>query len=209
MAFLLDRPTGVELYVVSTGTAQARRVLDVAVNDVSAGSPYHWVDGKTLVVMAVPDDRGSTPERDAAPAGPVIQDHPGGEAPARTYQDLLTDPHDEEVFAHFMMSQLTRVTLDGVATQVGQPDLFVEASPSPDGRYLLVRRIHDPFSYLVPYYRFPESIEVWNQNGDVVQIASLPLAEDVPTAFGSVRTGPRDMEWRGDAAGTLVWAEAL
>jgi dipeptidyl aminopeptidase/acylaminoacyl peptidase len=209
VAFLLDRPERVELHVVPVTTGEARRVVDLAVNDVASGTPFRWVDESTLIVMAVPEGRGSAPERPAAPAGPVIQDHPGGEAPARTYQDLLQDPHDEAVFAHFMASQLTRVTLDGVATALGEPSLFVEADPSPDGRYLLVRRIHEPFSYLVPYYRFPESIEVWDEEGGVIQVAALPLAEDVPTAFGSVRTGAREVEWRGDADATLIWAEAL
>jgi dipeptidyl aminopeptidase/acylaminoacyl peptidase len=209
VAFLLDRPERVELYVVPAATGEARRLLDAAVNDVASGTPFRWVDGRTLIALTVPDGRGAMPRRPSAPAGPVIQDHPGGEAPARTYQDLLEDPYDEAVFAHFMTSQLTRVPLDGAATAVGEPSLFVEADPSPDGQYLLVRRIHEPFSYLVPYYRFPESIEVWDEEGDVIRIAALPLAEDVPTAFGSVRTGAREVEWRGDTDATLVWAEAL
>jgi len=43
----------------------------------------------------------------------------------------------------------------------------------------------------------------------VYQLTDLPLAEDVPIAFGSVRTGRREAEWRADAPATLCWAEAL
>ena len=32
----------------------------------------------------------------------------------------------------------------------------------------------------------------------VREIAALPLAEDIPVAFDSCRTGPRGIEWRDD-----------
>ena len=46
------------------------------------------------------------------------------------------------------------------------------SDPSPDGEYILVETIHRPYSYLVPTYRFPKRIEVWDTAGKVVhQIA--------------------------------------
>ena len=39
-------------------------------------------------------------------------------------------------------------------------------------------------------------------------LADLPLADDVPVAFGSVPTGPRSVSWRDDAPATLAWVEA-
>ena len=81
---------------------------------------------------------------------------------------------------------------------------------SPDGKYVLTGTIHRPFSYLVPYYLFPNTLEVRDAVGKVVkQIADVPLMEEVPTAFWSTTTGVRSIGWRQDADATLAWAEAL
>lgn len=64
----------------------------------------------------------------------------------------------------------------------------VEASP--DGQYLLVSWLQRPFSTVVPAGRFPVTLELWTRDGTPVrQLASLPLAEDIPIAFNSCRTG--------------------
>ena len=210
VAFTVDGEDRIDLYVADVATGAARRLLDAAVNDAFYGRPFTWApDGRSLVVRTVPAGRGAAPEAPRVPAGPVIQENTGTEAPARTYQDLLENPHDEAVFAHYVTAQLVRAALDGTATPLGAPALYTNAEPSPDGRYLLVESIHRPFSYLVPAYRFPQTIEVWDADGDAVaQIADLPLMEEVPTAFGSVPTGVRNVGWRADADATLYWAEA-
>ena len=80
--------------------------------------------------------------------------------------------------------------------------------PSPDGEHILVTRLHRPYSYLVPEFRFARDVEVWDKSGQVVyKVTSLPLQENVP--IGGVPTGPRDIEWLPNKPATLVWAEAL
>ncbi len=102
------------------------------------------------------------------------------------------------------------MSLDGTVTTLGEPGVLGDVSPSPDGRYVLVERIHRPFSYLVPWYRFPNLIEVLDMSGAPVHlVADLPLQEEVPVPFGSVPTGPRSVSWRADAPATLYWVEAL
>ncbi len=211
VAFTHDADGRIELWVAEVETARARRLLDTPVNDVYFGSPYEWVsDGRTLIVRAIPEGRGEAPAAPMVPSGPVIQETTGEAAPARTYQDLLTDAHDEALFEHYGTSQLLRVDLDGSVLSLGEPMLVASAEPSPDGAYLLVEATHRPFSYLVPAYRFPNRIEVWDMDGNLVrQVADLPLAENVPTAFGSVPTGVRSISWRGDMPATLYWTEAL
>ncbi len=211
VAFTVDEPDRIDLYVADVATAQARRLTDAALNDASYGTPFAWVsEGRTLVVRAVPADRGAPPEAPLAPDGPVVQENAGKTAPARTYQDLLKNQHDEALFAHYLSTQLLRVSLDGEAVPLGQPRLVTNADPSPDGAFLLVESIHEPFSYLVPAYRFPQRIDVLDLEGNLVQeIAALPLQEEVPTAFGSVPTGLRSVDWRADAPATLSWTEAL
>ena len=40
------------------------------------------------------------------------------------------------------------------------------------------------------------------------ELASLPLAEDIPIAFNSCRKGPRSLGWRSDKPAEMVWTEA-
>lgn len=211
VAFTVDGPDRIDLYVASVEDARARRLFDAPLNDASFGSPFAWVsDSRTLIVRTIPANRGAAPEKPLAPAGPVIQENLGEEAPARTYQDLLQNAHDEALFAHYATTQLVRVSLDGAATPIGDPGLITNAEPSPSGDYVLVEAIHEPFSYLVPASRFPHRIEVRDLDGALVrEMADLPLAEGVPTAFGSVPAGIRSITWRADAPATLYWAEAL
>ena len=209
VAFTHDEADRIELWVLDVETAAARRLADVAVNDAYDGWPFSWLDDATLLARVVPAGRGAAPEEPPVPTGPVIQESTGEEAQARTYQDLLENPHDEALFEHYASSQPVRVGLDGTVVPIGPAGLIRDLSPSPDGRYLLVETTHRPFSYLVPASRFPARIEVWDTEGNPVHlVADLPLHDKVPTAFGSVPTGVRSVGWRQDADATLVWAEA-
>ena len=209
VAFTLDRPDRIDLFVLDVQTAEARQLTDRAVNDAFGSSPFRWVDSATVVLRAVPEDRGAAPEEQRVPEGPTVQENRGAEAPARTYQDLLEDAHDEALFEHYFESELVKVGLDGQTEGLDLRGLVANAAPSPDGRYLLVERVHRPFSYLVPAYRFPNRITVHAADGALVrEVADLPLAEDVPLGFGSVPTGVRSIGWRDDAPAALHWAEA-
>jgi dipeptidyl aminopeptidase/acylaminoacyl peptidase len=210
VAFTNETVDRVELWVVNVAAAQAQRLIDRPVN-AAYGSPYTWMsDARTLLVKAIPEDRGPAPVRPEVPSGPVIQETSGEVAPARTYQDLLQDPYDEELFEHLVTSQLLRVDLMGGIRPVGEPAIHRSVSPSPDGEYMLVQTTHRPFSYLVPASRFPNRIEVWDIDGRLLtEIADLPVQDQVPPGFGSVPTGVRSISWRADAPATLAWVEAL
>ena len=211
VAFTASLTDRIELYVASVASGEAVLVSTRAVNDAGPGQPYRWVsDSRTLLMKAVPEGRGPAPATPLAPRGPVVQESFGQASPARTYQDLLQNSFDEELFTYYLTSEVLRISLSGETAAVGAPGLITYADPSPDGKYVLVERIQQPFSYLVPYYRFPNVKEVYDAAGALVRtVASLPLAEGVPTKPGSVRTGPRSMNWRADADATLYWAEAL
>jgi dipeptidyl aminopeptidase/acylaminoacyl peptidase len=212
LAFTLDLPDRIEAWVADAATGNARRLLDAAVNDAFYGSALDWLpDGGGLVLRLVPERRAPLPAADVVPPGPVIQDADGEEAPARTYQDLLASARDEAVFEHYATSRLVVAGLDGSVRDLAPARLYSDNAVSPDGRYLLAEWIDRPFSYLVPASRFPTSIRVLDMTSgeEVFALADLPLAENVPTAFGSTRTGPRSVQWRADADATLAWVEAL
>ncbi|RKX26146.1 MAG: S9 family peptidase [Candidatus Zixiibacteriota bacterium] len=210
IAFAHTGSDGIELWVADIETAIARRLGDFHLND-AYGSPFEWLsDNETIVARTIPVDRGDPPAKPTVPTGPVIQENLGRKAPARTYQDLLTNVYDENVFDYYATSQIVKVTLRGESTPIGKPDVISSVSPSPDASYLLVETLHHPYSYTVPLYRFPVQTEVWDLDGEVVhEIADLPLADNIPVAFGSVRAGRRSIGWRADTDATLYWTEAL
>lgn len=45
------------------------------------------------------------------------------------------------------------------------------------------------------------------QGNFVREMCSLPLAEDIPITFNSVRQGVRSLEWRDDKPAELCWIE--
>jgi dipeptidyl aminopeptidase/acylaminoacyl peptidase len=209
--FALTRTTnsGVELWLGQVKDASLHQIGGVRLNAV-LGQPIHWLpQGKGLVCQIVPADRGELPVPAQAPTGPVIQESAGKAAPVRTFQDLLQNELDEQRFDYYATAQLVRVDADsGKVTPLGKPGIFGQVSPSPDGRYLLVSRIHRPYSYLLTLQSFPRDVEVWDlQTGTTTTIARLPLADHVP--IEGVPTGPRQVQWQPLAEAGLVWVEAL
>jgi dipeptidyl aminopeptidase/acylaminoacyl peptidase len=209
LAFALRTPQGLELWAAERASGEARRLSGPTLN-AAFGLPYRWTpDSAALFVLFVREGRGPAPSAPTAPSGPVVQESGGRSAPARTYQDLFETPHDEALFEHYFTAQIARVDANsGVAAPTGAPALYMDAEPSPDGRFLLVTQVKRPFSYVVPASRFPTEISVWDMNGrQVHRIVDRPLADDILPAIDAVVTGPRSVMWRADAPATLVWAE--
>lgn len=208
LAFTQTEGNGISLWVVDMTTYEAKKLTDPILNQVF-GNSVAWLPDNSIIIKANNPSRGTIPKAPAAPAGPVIQETSGNAAPSRTYQDLLTNPYDETLFAYFMDSQLMKVGLDGSKSPIGKPAMIKSMDISPDGNYLLIESIQKPFSYLVPADRFPYTVEIWTSSGEMVKtLAQIPLDEVRPTGFDATVTGPRGISWRADHAATLYWAEA-
>ncbi|HEX4604487.1 MAG TPA: prolyl oligopeptidase family serine peptidase [Candidatus Angelobacter sp.] len=206
-AFTNTTANGIELWTGQIGTYTATVTPKVKISAI-LGDDVQWMpDGKTLLVQTVPANRGNPPAEPKSPEGPIIQESDGKRAPIRTYEDLLQNPHDEDLFDYYATTQLAFVK-NGVATPIGKPGVFARVEPSPDGKHLLVSRIHRPYSYLLPESDFPREVEVWSLTGKLeYKVASLPLEEHVP--IEGVPLGPRDYQWVPMQPATLVWADAL
>lgn len=209
VAFTNTTTDGVYLWILDIDKGMATKVSDLRIND-AYGDPFHWIDNKALICKTISESRGEVPEKQLVPVGPIIQENLGSKKPARTYQDLLKNEYDESVFEYYSTSQLAKISIDGKSALIGSPQLYSDAIPSPDGKYLLIETLHKPYSYTVPMYRFPLKSEVWDLSGNPVAfIADLPLADNIPVPYGSTRTGRRSISWRADAKATLYWTEAL
>ncbi|MFP4091781.1 MAG: S9 family peptidase, partial [Cyclobacteriaceae bacterium] len=211
VAFTLTEDRGLSLWVVEASSGEAQALTGAVINDALGGTPYTWLsDSETIVYKSVRSDRGEAPLKSLVPGGPTIQETSGNKAAVRTYQDLLQNKHDEEVFRYYATSELNKINIaDKSAQRISEAAIISDFSASPDGNYLLVSTIKEPFSYLVPYFRFPQSVDIVDNDGQQVRnIADIPLAENIPQGFGAVREGPRSFEWRADVPATLYWVEA-
>jgi len=212
-AWVASIDESLSLWYADLADGRARRVTPegLRLNGVY-GRPYDWLrDGESFVIRAIPDGRGGPPVEPYVPTGPVVQENLGKKAPARTLQDLLQNPYDEALYEYYATAQLHTITLGGKAAQVGEPAIVRAMDPSPDGRWLLVQTVQRPYSYSLQEDSFPRRIEVWDlkDREPAHLVADLPLQDQVPMSFGSVPTGPRSVQWRGDVAAELVWTEAL
>src|SRR5579884_1018802 len=148
------------LWIADVATARARRVPGVALNGVF-GPPCEWMsDSRRLVCRTVPSGRGTAPARVEVPTGPIIQENLGRVTPGATYEDLLKSPEDEAIFDYFASSQVELIPMEGVARPIARPGVITTASPSPDGNYVLISERHHPYSYLLPFFAFPERVSV-------------------------------------------------
>ncbi len=201
--------TAVELYLGDAATGTMRKVPGLRLNT-GLGGALDWLPGgKGLVALAVPANAGPAPQAPEAPAGPRIQESVGKAAPARTYQDLLQNAHDEALYAYYATSQLVQV--DAATLQVrpiGKPGLLDSVAPSPDGRHFLVSTVQRPFSYQVTDREFPHRTEVWDAQGRILRkVHEHGLLDRVP--LDGVPTGPRSLAWVPTEPSTLRWVEAL
>lgn len=203
---------GVELWLLDIENKTTHKLTDARVN-ANMREAINWLhDESGILVTMLPADRPALINtNDAIPNGPTVSVNDGGrKAQNRTYQDLLKNPTDEANFKSLANSEIWKVDLEGNVDLWMEADMYTDISFSPDGQYVMIQTIHEPFSYLVPYSRFPSTIMIYDRNGNEVKsMLEVPLIEDLPQGFMAVREGMRSIRWRSDKPATLYWAEAL
>ncbi|RYD53040.1 MAG: S9 family peptidase [Sphingobacteriales bacterium] len=211
LAFTHTTAKGVELWVLDLASATARKLTSDNLN-ANLGSPYTWYKSSdALLVKQLPQDCPALlSTKGSLPAGPTVSTSDGKVSQNRTYQDLLKTPMDETNFETLIRSTLVQVPLSGTAQPVRETGAYTGMSFSPNGQYLMLTTVQRPYSYIVPYYRFPTTTTMYDSKGGLVKVVNeVPRTEVMPKGFSAVRTGKREMDWRDDEPATLVYAEAL
>ncbi len=210
IAFTHTTDAGVELWVAELKTRSAKKLSNMYLND-TYGNSFVWApNGKSILAKFINENRGKAPTALQTPSCPIVQESSGKAAPSRTYQDLLKNPYQELLFDYYFTATLKQVSLNGEVTNWGEPAIYRSFEYSPNGDYLLTETIKKPYSYLVPAYLFPFTTALYSQDGKLVKALHLaPLAENLPSGFDAVPTGPREFGWRSDKPATLYWVEAM
>lgn len=211
IAFTNTAETGVELWAIDVVSAKATKLTEANCNS-NIGSPFSWYqDSQNLLVYLIPANRPQLIDnKKDLPQGPIVSTADGKVSQNRTYQDLLKNKTDEMNFETLVTSELYKVSLSGSKTLFKGKDMYVSRSFSPDGNYVMLTTIKKPFSYIVPYGRFPQTTIVFDISGKEIKVVNeVPLTEIMPKGFMAVRKGKRYMDWRDDKPATLSYVEAL
>ena len=202
---------GVELWYIDLENVTAKKLTDPKLN-ASLGDVITWYqDSKNILAkFKLKNPPEILDSDDMIPIGPIISSNNGKKAQNRTYQDLLKNEIDEKNFEILIKSTLFKVSLKGKKKLLVKKNLYNEINFSPDGKFILISIIQKPFSYLVPYFRFPMKYVIFSSKGkELTVLHEVPLIEDLPKGFMAVRTGPRNFSWRLDKSSNLIFVEAL
>ncbi|MGB5007573.1 MAG: prolyl oligopeptidase family serine peptidase [Ferruginibacter sp.] len=207
-AFTNTTNTAVDIYVIDIKMHKATKVNKASVNLV-LGAAFDWIDNNSLLYAAINKPVSMAPKKPAAPNGPVVQQNLGKVAASVTFQDLIKTPFDEKLFEFYATSQLVKNT-NGVETKFGSPAIYSSVSVSPDKKYLLIKRIDKPFSYLVTAGGFNSTMMITDMNMNTIKVlAKLPSSELAPRGNDNVLNAPRGYNWLNNSPATVRWIEPL
>ena len=208
IAFTHTSSSRVDLYVIDIATQKAMKVNKQALNTIG-GIAYQWVDDNTLLYRTTIKPASAAPPKSLLPKGPAIQETYGKASPRPTFQDMIKSPYDEQLYEFYTTTQLVK-NVNGVEIKIGLPAINNLIQVSPDKKYMMVRTIKKPYSYLVPANGFPSTIVITDMNGKQVKLlADLPSVETAPSGNDNVQLILRGFDWRDDEPATIVWCMAL
>ena len=206
VAYTNTTDKGVELWVLDIKSKTSQKVSQRYINDI-LNSPFQWFNSSNEILASLRCNI-EKPNISSVPTGPIIQETTNQNAPSRTYQDLIKNKNDEILFEHYACVELHKISLNG-SSEIIQQGMIKDYDLSPDQNYLLTKTINKPFSYLVPYYRFPYTVSTKNlDNNSIEIIANIPIDEVRPKGFDATREGIRSVSWRNDLGSELYWVEA-
>jgi dipeptidyl aminopeptidase/acylaminoacyl peptidase len=213
IAYIANFETASYLYIVDVASGRSTQLTRMPLLATLVTGVQFTADGRSLVTVIVPANRG--PEPTHGPGG--IEDGPQVRLtettpkPQPVYASLLEDHHDKALLKYHTTGQLALVdTRSRAVRTLGAPAMIRSVDVSPDGRYLRVTTMQEPFSYLVNANSFPTRTELWDIGGRVIAVLdSTPLREE-RSAFGRggaappADTGKRNLQWHPNGGMTYL-----
>jgi dipeptidyl aminopeptidase/acylaminoacyl peptidase len=208
LAYLANFETATHVFVADVATRKSTQVTKTPLLATLVTTVDWTADGKSLVVVLVPELRAPQPVKPAVATGPRVQVWTEGKAsPQRNFFSLLEEPYDMELMEWYATGQLAVIDARTKAIRrIGAPAMIRAADVSPDGQYFRVTTMQKPFSYIVQYSSFGVNEELWDATGKVVATIEKRALREVPdSADGGGRAGGegarRSLAWMPNGPG--------
>jgi dipeptidyl aminopeptidase/acylaminoacyl peptidase len=188
VAYIANFPTASHAFVTEVASGRATQVSRTPLLATLVTSLSWTADGRQLLTVLVPANRGPVPVRGdgGIDNGPQVRLTESRAVPQPVHFSLLEGPHDKALLEHYGTGQLALLDVRARAERrIGVPQLFRAIDVAPDGRHARVTRVVPPYSYLVPVTSFGTVQEVWDLSGRaLVTLATTPLREANPRTAG-------------------------
>jgi dipeptidyl aminopeptidase/acylaminoacyl peptidase len=191
VAYIGSTKTASHVFVADAASGKSVQVTKAPLLATLVTSLAWTPDGKSVVAVLVPDNRGAKPTHgtDDIEDGPWVRFTESKKMPQVIHPALLEDPHDKALLAYYTTGQLALIDVKSKAVKkVGEPAMFRAVDVSPDGQYLRVTKMVEPFSYRVPIGNFGSVQELWDASGKMLTtLTKTPLRENDQQATTSPR----------------------
>lgn len=205
VAFFAHFDDQTRIYVADARNGQSRDVTRQPVLATGYTSFQWTADGRSIVTVLPPENRGNPPVKPAVPTTPQVRLTKPGTNQIRTYPDLLEGPYEKDLVRYYATGQLAVVDVQRRrARRVGEPAMITDVDISPDGMYAQVTTMREPFSYIVPVRQFGNATEIWSlENGAVMTLLSEQELRDGSPQDDDDDNGSdkRGFAWRPDGQG--------
>lgn len=214
VAYFGHTDTATHIYVADVASGKSRQLTKTPVLATLVTSFEFTEDGKHIATVLVPANRAAMPAAPAAPEGPTVLLAEPDKNRLRTYRSLMSTPYDFELLKWHSTGQLALIdAATGAVKNVGAPAMIRSFDPSPDGAYLRVTRMIEPFSYIVPVGNFGQIEELVDASGRVMaKLSDRPINlgvqgggddddDQAAGGRGGAQAGKREITWRPDGQG--------
>jgi dipeptidyl aminopeptidase/acylaminoacyl peptidase len=225
IAFIVNFADASHVFIADVATGKSTQITHTPLLATLVTSAVWMPDGKSIVTVLVPDNRGAAPTHglNDVEDGPEVRLTEGKTIQQVMHASLLADPHDKALLTYYTRGQLAMIDVKSkAARKVGAPAMIRDVDVSPDGQFLRVTQMVEPFSYRVPMTNFGSTQEVWDLNGKAITtLATTPLREGERTGDGDTPiggrggapttasdTGKRNIQWNPVGPG-LVYFESV
>lgn len=215
LAYIANFETASHVFVADLATRKSVQITKTPLLATLVTSVDWTADGKSLVVVLVPEPRAAQPKKPAIATGPQVRVWTDGkQSPQRNFFSLLEEPFDKELMEWYVTGQLAVIDVRSkAARKIGSPAMIQSVGASPDGQYFRVTTLRKPFSYIVQYSSFGTTDEVWDGSGKTLATIDKRALREVPdsgdTGFGGRAGGEgarRALAWMPSGTGLYYLA---
>jgi dipeptidyl aminopeptidase/acylaminoacyl peptidase len=220
VAYIANFPAASYVYLADVASGTSAQLSRRALLATLVTTIEYTADGRYIAAVLVPENRGAAPEHGAGGIedGPQVRLTGARAVPQPVHFSLLQDPHDKALLTYYTKGQLALLDVKSKAVRpIGAPATIRDLDAAPDGAFVRVTRMTEPYSYLVPVSSFGSVEELWDASGRVITtLATTALREGAPADNGDPTAAPgaprrglgadsakRNLQWNPIGTGLL------